>query len=216
LLLQKQYKYPALPYVVPNSRKQGTEVPLVCNIKIEMDTARVTLNYPTKDKVRYVVLYGAINTAKLDVIPRYILDKIAFKEKRDTINISIPKNYLEKNSCAITFIDFLETKASQLLLVLHRNENHKSALKMKTDNRPWYWIPILSFASGLPYAIIISVSVIMYKNLGINMKILVFIQVYFTTSWVIKPLWSPFIDLYSTKENGFLAMQLIIAVDFNC
>jgi hypothetical protein len=65
LLLQKQYKYPALPYVVPNSRKQGTEVPLVCNIKI--DTARVTLNYPTKDKVRYVVLYGAINTAKLDV-----------------------------------------------------------------------------------------------------------------------------------------------------
>jgi hypothetical protein len=39
LLLQKQYKYPALPYVVPNSRKQGTEVPLVCNIKIEMDTA---------------------------------------------------------------------------------------------------------------------------------------------------------------------------------
>jgi hypothetical protein len=42
--------------------------------------------------VRYVVLYGAINTAKLDVSnPRYILDKIAFKEKRDTINISIPK-----------------------------------------------------------------------------------------------------------------------------
>jgi hypothetical protein len=41
----------------------------------------------------------AINTAKLDVSnPRYILDKIAFKEKRDTINISIPKNYLEKNN----------------------------------------------------------------------------------------------------------------------
>jgi hypothetical protein len=50
--------------------------------------------------------------------PRYILDKIAFKEKRDTINISIPKNYLEKNnSCALTSLIF-ETKASQLLLVL--------------------------------------------------------------------------------------------------
>jgi PAT family beta-lactamase induction signal transducer AmpG len=39
---------------------------------------------------------------------------------------------------------------------------------MKTDNRPWYWIPILSFASGLLYAIIISVSVIMYIKPGIN------------------------------------------------
>ena len=39
---------------------------------------------------------------------------------------------------------------------------------MKTYNKPWYWIPVLNFASGLPYAIIISVSVIMYKNLGIN------------------------------------------------
>jgi hypothetical protein len=57
-------------------------VPLVCNIKIEMDTARVTLI--TQPRTRcYVVLYGAINTAKLDVSnPRYILDKIAFKEKR--------------------------------------------------------------------------------------------------------------------------------------
>lgn len=85
---------------------------------------------------------------------------------------------------------------------------------MKTDNRPWYWIPILSFASGLPYAIIISVSVIMYKNLGINNEDIGIYTSLLYLPWVIKPLWSPFIDLYSTKRKWFLAMQLVIAVAF--
>jgi PAT family beta-lactamase induction signal transducer AmpG len=85
---------------------------------------------------------------------------------------------------------------------------------MKTDNRPWYWIPILSFASGLPYAIIISVSVIMYKNLGINNEDIGIYTSLLYLPWVIKPLWSPFIDLYSTKRKWFLAMQLIIAIAF--
>ncbi|MBU0942138.1 MAG: MFS transporter [Flavobacteriaceae bacterium] len=85
---------------------------------------------------------------------------------------------------------------------------------MKTDNRPWYWIPILSFASGLPYAIIISVSVIMYKNLGINNEDIGIYTSLLYLPWVIKPLWSPFIDLYSTKRKWFLAMQLLIAIAF--
>jgi PAT family beta-lactamase induction signal transducer AmpG len=72
-------------------------------------------------------------------------------------------------------------------------------------------IPILSFASGL-YAIIISVSVIMYKTQYQQNE-----RYYFTSllpTWVIKPLWSPFIDLYSTKKKMVLAMQLIIAIAF--
>jgi PAT family beta-lactamase induction signal transducer AmpG len=82
------------------------------------------------------------------------------------------------------------------------------------DNKPWYWIPFLNFASGFPYAIIISVSVIMYKNLGIaNEDIGVYTSLLYLP-WVIKPLWSPFIDLYATKRKWFLAMQLVIAVSF--
>lgn len=75
---------------------------------------------------------------------------------------------------------------------------------MKTDNHsPWFWIPLLNFASGLPYAVIISVSVIMYKNLGIsNEDIGVYTSLLYLP-WVIKPLWSPFIDLTEPKENGF-------------
>ena len=85
---------------------------------------------------------------------------------------------------------------------------------MKTDNRPWYWIPVLNFASGLPYAIIISVSVIMYKNLGINNEDIGIYTSLLYLPWVIKPLWSPFIDLYSTKRKWFLTMQLLISVAF--
>ena len=85
---------------------------------------------------------------------------------------------------------------------------------MKTDNRPWYWIPVLNFASGLPYAIIISVSVIMYKNLGINNEDIGIYTSLLYLPWVIKPLWSPFIDLYSTKRKWFLSMQLVISIAF--
>jgi PAT family beta-lactamase induction signal transducer AmpG len=85
---------------------------------------------------------------------------------------------------------------------------------MKTDNRPWYWIPVLNFASGLPYAIIISVSVIMYKNLGINNEDIGIYTSLLYLPWVIKPLWSPFIDLYSTKRKWFISMQLLISLAF--
>jgi MFS transporter, PAT family, beta-lactamase induction signal transducer AmpG len=85
---------------------------------------------------------------------------------------------------------------------------------MSTDNKPWYWIPFLNFASGLPYAIIISVSVLMYKNLGIsNEEIGIYTSLLYLP-WVIKPLWSPFIDLYSTKKNWFVCMQFLIATAF--
>lgn len=85
---------------------------------------------------------------------------------------------------------------------------------MKIDTKPWYWIPVLNFASGLPYAIIISVSVIMYKSLGISNEDIGIYTSLLYLPWVIKPLWSPFIDLYSTKRKWFLAMQLLISIAF--
>ncbi|WP_374175331.1 MFS transporter [Flavobacterium tructae] len=85
---------------------------------------------------------------------------------------------------------------------------------MKTDNKPWFWIPFLNFASGLPYAIIISVSVIMYKNLGISNEDIGIYTSLLYLPWVIKPLWSPFIELTGTKRKWFLSMQLLISIAF--
>ena len=85
---------------------------------------------------------------------------------------------------------------------------------MKIDNKPWLWIPLLNFASGLPYVIIISVSVILYKNLGISNEDIGIYTSLLYLPWVIKPLWSPFIELYSTKRKWFLSMQLLISLAF--
>ena len=85
---------------------------------------------------------------------------------------------------------------------------------MKAEKNPWLWIPLLNFASGFPYAIIISVSVIMYKNLGISNEDIGIYTSLLYLPWVIKPLWSPFIDLHSTKRKWFLSMQLLIAIAF--
>jgi PAT family beta-lactamase induction signal transducer AmpG len=85
---------------------------------------------------------------------------------------------------------------------------------MKEDHKPWLWIPMLNFASGFPYAIIISVSVIMYKNLGISNEDIGIYTSLLYLPWVIKPLWSPFIELHGTKRKWFLSMQLLISIAF--
>lgn len=85
---------------------------------------------------------------------------------------------------------------------------------MKQDNKPWFWIPLLNFASGFPYVIIISVSVLMYKNLGISNEDIGLYTSLLYLPWVIKPLWSPFIDLHGTKRKWFLSMQLLISIAF--
>lgn len=85
---------------------------------------------------------------------------------------------------------------------------------MKTEIKPWFWIPFLNFASGFPYAIIISVSVIMYKNLGVNNEDIGIYTSLLFLPWVMKPLWSPFIDLHGTKRKWFLGAQLLISIAF--
>ena len=76
----------------------------------------------------------------------------------------------------------------------------------------WAWVPSLYFAQGLPYALVVTVSVIMYKRLGFSNSDLGLYTSLLYLPWVIKPLWSPFVDLKSTKRNWFLAMQLLAAI----
>lgn len=81
-------------------------------------------------------------------------------------------------------------------------------------NNPWYWVPPLYLTEGIPYVLIITVSVIMYKNLGIENSDIGLYTSLLYLPWVIKPLWSPFVDLYSTKRKWFLAMQLLLSLSF--
>ncbi len=81
--------------------------------------------------------------------------------------------------------------------------------KPKTKN-PWSWIPTLYFAEGLPYVIVITLSVIMYKRLGISNADIALYTSWLYLPWVIKPLWSPIVDILRTKRFWIITMQLII------
>lgn len=76
----------------------------------------------------------------------------------------------------------------------------------------WAWVPILYFTQGLPYVMVVTVSVIMYKKLGISNADIGLYTSWLYLPWVIKPLWSPFVDLKSTKRNWFLGSQLVISL----
>jgi PAT family beta-lactamase induction signal transducer AmpG len=76
----------------------------------------------------------------------------------------------------------------------------------------WAWVPSLYFAQGLPYALVVTVSVIMYKRLGFSNSDLGLYTSLLYIPWVLKPLWSPFVDIKSTKRNWFLGMQLLASI----
>jgi PAT family beta-lactamase induction signal transducer AmpG len=79
---------------------------------------------------------------------------------------------------------------------------------------PWSWVPTLYLAEGLPYALAISVSVVLYKNLGVSNTAIAFWTGWITLPWVIKPFWGPFVDLLGTRRRWIWAMQLGLGTAF--
>jgi MFS transporter, PAT family, beta-lactamase induction signal transducer AmpG len=86
----------------------------------------------------------------------------------------------------------------------------------KTFRNPWAWVPTLYFAEGIPYVIAMSVSVIMYKRMGISNADIALYTSWLYLPWVIKPLWSPIVDLLKTKRFWIVAMQLIVGAALAC
>lgn len=80
---------------------------------------------------------------------------------------------------------------------------------MKKDS-PWAWVPTLYFAEGLPYIAVMTLSLVMYKRMGISNTEVALYTGWLNLPWVIKPLWSPFIDLMRTKRWWIVTMQLLI------
>lgn len=81
---------------------------------------------------------------------------------------------------------------------------------LKKNKSPWAWIPTLYFAQGIPYVVAMTVSVIMYKRLGISNTDIALYTSWLYLPWVIKPFWSPFVDLLKTKRWWVVTMQLLI------
>ncbi len=75
---------------------------------------------------------------------------------------------------------------------------------------PWAWIPTLYVAEGLPYFAVNVLTVLMYVKMGVSLKEMAFFTGWLYLPWVIKPFWSPFVDIFSTKRKWTLVMQLLL------
>lgn len=94
----------------------------------------------------------------------------------------------------------------------NKNEKHRPKLRRS----PWAWIPTLYLAESLPYVAVMSVSVVMYKRLNLSNSDIAFYTSWLYLPWVIKPFWSPFIDLLKTKRWWTIATEVIIGASLAC
>jgi PAT family beta-lactamase induction signal transducer AmpG len=104
-------------------------------------------------------------------------------------------------------------------VVLRSNASHaadpgQSAGAKSVARTPWFWIPTLYLAEGLPFAIVTGVSVVLYKNLGCSNEEIAFYTSWLSLPWVLKPLWSPVVDILKTRRLWIWWMQLVLGAGF--
>ena len=85
---------------------------------------------------------------------------------------------------------------------------------MEKKRNPWAWVPTLYFAEGLPNVVVMTLAVVMYMEMGMTDTEIALYTSWLGLPWVIKPLWSPFVDLFKTKRWWVLAMQLLLGAAF--
>jgi MFS transporter, PAT family, beta-lactamase induction signal transducer AmpG len=86
-------------------------------------------------------------------------------------------------------------------------------MRTARQRNPWFWVPSLYFSQGIPYVIVMTMSVIMYKRLGISNTDIALYTSWLYLPWVLKPLWSPLVDITRTKRFWVVTMQFLVAVD---
>lgn len=80
----------------------------------------------------------------------------------------------------------------------------------KKRRNPWAWVPTLYFAEGLPYVVVMSIAAIMYKRMGLSNTDVALYTSWLYLPWVIKPFWSPLVDVFRSKRWWIVVTQLIV------
>ena len=83
-------------------------------------------------------------------------------------------------------------------------------MKSTPVKNPWVWVPSLYFGQALPYVVVMLLSVVMYKDMGVSNTDIALYTSWLYLPWVIKPLWSPFVDMFRTKRWWIVSLQLLI------
>ncbi len=83
----------------------------------------------------------------------------------------------------------------------------------KDTRNPWLYVPTLYFAEGLPYVIVNTVSVIMYKKMGLSNEFIGLTSILYLP-WFLKMAWSPFVDIYRTRRTWIIEAQTMLCLLF--
>ncbi|MDA3928018.1 MAG: MFS transporter [Prolixibacteraceae bacterium] len=98
------------------------------------------------------------------------------------------------------------------MLFKKRSKTTQNISSPSTAKNPWTWVPSLYFAQGMPYILVIVVSTVIYKNLGLSNSQITLYTGWFYLPWVIKPFWSPIIDHLKTKRYWVVSTQILMGV----
>ena len=83
-------------------------------------------------------------------------------------------------------------------------------MQQSNSKSPWLWIPTLYFVEGIPYFIVNTISLIMFKDMGMDNGTLSLLTSLISLPWVVKPLWSPFVDIFRSKRWWIVTMQVLM------
>ena len=91
-----------------------------------------------------------------------------------------------------------------------KSKKSMNKIKQRLTTSPWAWVPTLYFAEGVPYVAVMTISLILYKRLGLSNTDITLYTSWLYLPWVIKPLWSPFVDMMKSKRWWIVTMQLLV------
>lgn len=88
-------------------------------------------------------------------------------------------------------------------------------MQRKENTSPWAWVPPVYIFEGLPNAIVNTVSLIVFKNMGIPNDKLTLYTSLLSFPWILKIVLSPFVDTIGSKRAWTVIMQFLMVV-FTC
>ncbi len=84
-------------------------------------------------------------------------------------------------------------------------------MEEKKTRSPWWWVPTLYFAEGVPYFIVNNISVMMFTKMGVPNGQMAFFTTLLYFPWFLKGLWSPIVDVVKTKRWWIVTMQALMS-----
>ncbi len=79
----------------------------------------------------------------------------------------------------------------------------------RTGVSPAVWVPTLYFAEGLPFYAVGMMALIFYSRMGVDNSTITATVSLLGLPWSLKPLWSPFLEMYKTKKFFVVLMEFV-------